>query len=227
MILPDYSSADFNQTSLNLLRAGTVTDARYGSNGPEVRVTYPDRGVTSDWFPVSQPASGGLSFHVVPRIGTNVIVGHLGTGIERGVVLGSSPTQNGGAVIPDHINTVAALFDDGTQISHNPTTGAFQMIGPKTALFAVGGDIAMMSDSVWTINCSGKCNVTSGGDCNINAGGNAFVSAANVTVQGGTITLQGNTHITGTLTVDDVVRFNKTGSIATHLTNNDGAGGGS
>ena len=207
MILPDYSSADFNQTSLNLLRAGRVTDARYGANGAEVRISYPDRDVTSDWLPVGQPASGGMSVHVCPRIGTNVIVGHLGTGIERGVVLSTVPTQNGGAVIPDHINTAAVLFDDGTQISHNPETGAFQVVGPKTALFAVGGDIAMMSDGVWTIHCSGKCNVTSGGDCNIIAGGN-------VTVKGGTITLQGNVHVTGSLTVDQDITGNANESIS-------------
>jgi phage baseplate assembly protein V len=206
MILPDYSSADFNQTSLNLLRAGRVTDARYGSNGPEIRVSYPDRDVTSDWLPVGQPASGGMSVHVCPRIGTNVIVGHLGTGIERGVVLSTVPTQNGGAVIPDHLNTAAVLFDDGTQISHNPETGAFQVVGPKTALFAVGGDIAMMSDGVWTIHCSGNCNIT--------AGGNANVTAANVTVKAGTITLDGDVTITKTLTVDQNITGNADESIS-------------
>jgi phage baseplate assembly protein V len=219
MLLPDYSSADFNQTSLNLLRAGIVTDARYGAQGPEVRISYPDRDLTSDWLPVGQPASGGLSVHVVPRLGTNVIVGHLGTGIERGVVLGTVPTQNGGAVIPDHINTAAMLFDDGTQISHNPMTGATQLVGSKTMLFVAGSDIALHSDGVQTIHCSGKCNITSGGD--------TVVTAANVTIVGGTITLAGNVHITGDLTVDGTVRFGQDGSIATHLTNDDGAGGGS
>jgi phage baseplate assembly protein gpV len=141
-----------------------------------------------------------MSVHVVPRIGTNVIVGHLGTGIERGVVLSTVPTQNGGAVIPDHLNTAAVLMDDGTQISHNPETGALQVVGPKTVLFAVGGDIAFHSDGVWTINCSGNCNVT--------AGGNANVTAANVTVTGGTITLQGNVHVTGSLTVDQNINGN-------------------
>jgi len=219
MLLPDYSSSDFNQTSLNLLRAGRVTDARYGANGPEVRVSYPDRDITSDWLPVGQPASGGMSVHVVPRVGTNVIVGHLGTGIERGVVLSTTPTQGGGAVIPDHLNTAAILFDDGTQISHNPTTGATQVVGSKTVLFAVGGDIAMMSDGVWTINCSGNCNIT--------AGGNATVTAANATIKAGTITLDGDVTITKTLTVDGVVSFKAGGSANPKITNDDGSGGGS
>jgi phage baseplate assembly protein gpV len=158
-----------------------------------------------------------MSVHVCPRIGTNVIVGHLGTGIERGVVLSTVPTQNGGAVIPDHINTAAVLFDDGTQISHNPETGAFQVVGPKTALFAVGGDVAFMSDGVWTINCSGNCNIT--------AGGNANVTAANVTVKAGTITLDGNVTITQDLTVKGTTNMQL--AIANpHCTNTDGSGNG-
>jgi phage baseplate assembly protein gpV len=166
-----------------------------------------------------------MSVHVCPRIGTNVIVGHLGTGIERGVVLGTTPTQNGGAVIPDHINTAAILFDDGMQVSHNPETGATQLIGSKTVLFVAGGDIALHSDGVQTIHCSGKFNATSGADTNMSAGGNTVISASNVTIIGGTITLQGNVHITGDLTVDGTT-YMKQAIADPNCQNTDGSGGG-
>jgi phage baseplate assembly protein V len=211
MIGPSYSSNDFNQTSLNLLRSGTVIDRRNGSNGPEVRVSFPDRDVSSDWLPVSQSGAGGMSFHFCPRVGANVLVAHIGTGIERGMVLGSNPTENGGAVIPNSLNSLAMLADDGAQFEYNPDNGQL-LIGGVASVKVVGG---------------GTITIVTGGDVDVTAGGNANVTAANATVNAGTITLNGNVKVTGTLDVTNTVTFHKDGSIATHLTNLDGAGAGS
>jgi len=203
MFKPDYGSDDFNQTSLNLLRSGTVTDRRNGINGPEVRVSFPDRDVTSDWLPVGQTGSGGMFTHFCPRKGTNVLVGHLGTGVERGVVLCSNPTQNGGAVIPSSLNSMAMLADDGAQLEYNPDTGNLHVGGVKT--------IELIGGSAVTVTIGGDYDVT----------------CANVTIKATTITLDANVHITGTLTVDQTVTFGQDGTIATHLTNLDGSGAGS
>jgi phage baseplate assembly protein V len=209
MIGPSYGSNDFNQTSLNLLRSGTVIDRRNGSNGPEVRVSFPDRNLSSDWLPVSQTGSGGMSFHFLPRVGANVLVAHIGTGIERGMVLGSNPTENGGAVIPNSLNSLAMLADDGAQFEYNPDNGQL-LIGGVASVKVVGG---------------GTITIVTGGDVDVTAGGNANVTAANVTVKGN-ITLDGPVHCTQTLTVDSNVTFKAGGTIQSHLQNLDGAGGG-
>lgn len=219
MFKPSYSSDDFNQTSVNLLRSGTVTDRRMGANGPEVRVSFPDRNISSDWLPVSQIGSGGMSFHFCPRIGSNVIVGHLGTGVERGVVLGSNPTQNGGAVIPSSLNSLAALADDGAQIEYDPDSGNLHVGGVKTIQIIGGATI--------TIVTGGDVDLTAGGNLNANVTGNATVVAANATIQAGTITLQGNVIVTGTLDVKQTTTLEVGGTtLSGHLTNADGAGGG-
>ena len=202
MFKPDYGSDDFNQTSLNLLRSGTVTDRRNGVNGPEVRVSFPDRDVTSDWLPVGQTGSGGMSTHFCPRKGTNVLVGHLGTGVERGVVLCSNPTQNGGALIPSSINSMAMMADDGAQMEYNPDTGNLHVGGVKTIEFIGGSSV--------TITLGGPFNVT----------------ASDTTITSGTITLNGNVHITGTLIVDQPVTFSQGGNANPHIVNEDGTGGG-
>jgi phage baseplate assembly protein V len=211
MVGPTYTSDDFNQTSLNLLRSGTVIDRRNGANGPEVRVSFPDRDISSDWLPVSQSGSGGMSFHHCPRVGANVLVAHIGTGVERGLVLGSNPTENGGSVIPNSLNSLAMLADDGAQFEYNPDTGQL-LVGGVATIKIVGG---------------GTITIVTGGDIDATAGGNANVTAATATIKAGSITLDGNVRITGTLTVVNTVTFQKDGTIATHLTNLDGAGAGS
>jgi phage baseplate assembly protein V len=211
MIGPSYSSNDFNQTSLNLLRSGTVIDRRNGSNGPEVRVSFPDRNLSSDWLPVSQSGAGGMSFHYCPRVGANVLVAHIGTGVERGMVLGSNPTENGGAVIPNSLNSLAMLADDGAQFEYNPDNGQL-LIGGVASVKVVGG---------------GTITVVTGGDVDVTAGGNANVTAVNTTVKSGTITLQGNVVITGSLDVKGSTTLEVGGTtLSGHLTNADGAGGG-
>jgi phage baseplate assembly protein V len=219
MSQPPYSSNDFNQTSLNLLRSGTVIDRRMGANGPEVRVSFGDREVTSDWLPVSQTGSGGMSFHYCPRNGSNVLVSHIATGVEYGMVLGSSVTQNGGAVIPNSLNSAAMLADDGAQFEYDPDTGQLLAGGVKT--------IKIVGGSTITIVTGGDVDLTAGGNLNANISGNVIVVAANATIQAGTITLQGNVVVTGTLDVKGSTTLEVGGTtLSGHLTNADGAGGG-
>jgi phage baseplate assembly protein V len=219
MFKPSYSSDDFNQTSLNLLRSGTVIDRRMGTNGPEVRVAFGDREVTSDWLPVSQTGSGGMSFHYCPRNGSNVLVAHIGTGVEYGMVLGSSVTQNGGAVIPNSLNSTAMLADDGAQFEYNPDTGQLLVGGVKTVKIVTGGTVTVVSGA--------DIDATVGGNLNATVSGNIVASAANATVTAGTITLQGNVIVTGTLDVKGSTTLEVGGTtLSGHLANADGAGGG-
>jgi phage baseplate assembly protein V len=211
MALPSYSSADFNQTSLNLLRSGTVIDRQFGAGGPQVKVSFPDRDVTSDWIPVASTMAGGVTMYALPRVGTNVLVAHPGTGIERGLVLGSNPTENGGAIQPGSPNSVAMLMDDGCQLEYNPDSGELNVLGAKTITLAAGGDTLLYSEGNLTASVGGTANITAG----------------TAVIKAGTITLDGNVHVTGTLLVDNTVTFKKDGSIQTHLTNLDGAGAGS
>jgi phage baseplate assembly protein V len=206
MIGPSYGSNDFNQTSLNLLRSGTVIDRQYGVGGPQVRVSFPDRDITSDWIPVASSMAGGVTTYSLPRIGTNVLVAHLGTGIEKGVVLGSNPTENGGAIGPGSPNSVAMLADDGFQVEYNPDTGALNVLGAKTITFAAGGDTLLYSEGNLTASVGGTANITAG---------TAIVKAGN-------IKLDGNVVVTGTLEVDGFTSCKGGGTTTPHMTNADG-----
>jgi phage baseplate assembly protein V len=139
----------------------------------------------------------------VPRLGDLVTVLHYPTGVERGVVVCSHNTSANPGFQPRSLNSIAMQADDGAYFEYDPDQGCLSLNGLGTVYLKHSGEME------------------------IHSGGNVTVTAANVTIQGGTITLQGNVHITGSLTVDQTVTFNKDGSIATHLTNDDGAGGGS
>jgi phage baseplate assembly protein gpV len=100
--------------------------------------------------------------------------------------------------------------DDGSQFEYNPDKGMLHIGGIKD-LQLIGG---------------GAINITKGGPINMTAGANVFVKGANATIQGGTITLDGNVQISGTLTVKGFCDFQAGGQANPHIVNQDGSGGG-
>lgn len=221
MFKPAYSSDDFNQTSFNMLRSGTVVDRRMGDNGPEAKINYPDRGLTSDWLPIGSQGSAGTTMFFCPRVGTNVTVAHFGSGVEQGIVLCSNPTGNGGSVTPDSLNSIAMISDDGAQFSYNPDSGELTVLGVKKINLAASGDTVVYT--------GGNCTAQVGGNLKATVTGSATVTAPTVNVNAtGSITLNSpNVTITGTLHVDYIIPFQTGNVLATpHIQNNDGSGGG-
>ena len=233
MAQTDYGSADFDSTTVNSHRSGTVTARQWTTAGPQVQVLYPDRGVTSDWIPVGQQGGKGAVFHFCPRVGDNVTVAHFATGIETGVVIAANSTPQNPGVKPRSLNSVALQMDDSSYFEHDPDTGCLSINGIATLYFNAKGQIKII--------CGGDCDVTVGGNLNASVTGNVEVTCTDLdatcsgeaTVTAPTITLKGNVEITGTLKVDETlevvgnVQFDSTGSIQTHLQNIDGDGGGS
>jgi len=207
---PEYGSDNPNQTWLNLARDGVVYNRRNGRRGPEVQVYYQDRDVLTDWMPVNQMGSAGAAFHYCPRVGDNVTVLHLGSGISQGIVLGSHATDNNPTFTPNSIDSHAAAFEDGAFFEHEPQSSTTTVAGVQTLHISVGGDTLAFSGGTWTLNV--------GGDCNITCGGNA-------TVKAGTITLDGNVTITKDLTVQGTTHMQQAFA-SPNCRNSDGSGGG-
>jgi phage baseplate assembly protein V len=203
MNLPDYGSADDRATFHNVVRFGVVVDRQAGQFGPQVRVSYDDRGVTSAWLPIGKQGSANCGMHYVPRVGDTVTVLHYPTGIEDGVVVCTHNTSNNPGFQPRSLNAIAMQADDGSYFEYDPDVGCLSVNGVSTIYLKSNGDLTA------------------------NVGGNATVTAATATVQAGTITLQGPVHITGTLKVDGVCTFAAGGSANPKISNQDGSGGGS
>ena len=217
-MITDFEAND--ATHLNQVRSGTVVDRRGTSSGPQVKVVYPDRdGVTSDWLPVGQAGSAGTGFHYCPRVGDNVTVAHFPTGIEQGMVIGTNPTPNNPAFKPRSLNAVAMQTDDGAYFEHDPDAGCLSLAGIATLYLQSKGELSAAIGTTVTL--------TSGGTITVTAGGTVKNTAPKIKFNGVLNDSSGNVTIPGTLTVQQNVQFNATGSIATHLANNDGAGGGS
>jgi phage baseplate assembly protein V len=182
---PDYGSDNPNQTWLNLARSGVVYERRNGRSGPEVKVYYGDRNLVTDWLPVNQSGSAGAAFHVCPRVGDNVTVLHLGTGMEQGIVLGSHGTDNNPVFTPNSVDSVAMATEDGAYFEHEPQSSTFTMAGVGTLHLSVGGQSLIFT-----------------GTFTLNVGGAVTIDAGSATIKAGSITLDGPVHITQSLTVD-------------------------
>jgi len=212
-----------------MLRSGTVVDRRAGPNGAEVRVAYPDRGVTSDWLPVGQSLAGGAMSHSCPRINTNVIVGHLPTGIEQGVVLCSTPTGNGGALIPSHLDETVTVFEDGAAIGYNPQSGVLNVVGINQITIGAGGTVSVYSGGNLLLQISGDLDASVAGNLNATVAGTATVTAPTVNVNASSAIMLNSPKVTctGTFYCDQFKPNQASAPTATpHMTNQDGSGGG-
>ncbi len=227
----DYgSSSTADATSANLIRSGTVVDRRLTSVGAQVRVVYPDRGVTSAWLPVGQSGSAGTVFHFCPRIGDNVTVLHFPTGIEMGTVIGTNCTPNNPSFTPRSLNATAIQFDDGAYIEYDPDVGCLSIPGVGTIYVNANGQIVIIAGGDIDVTTQANCNLTVTGNLVANVSGDMTATdSGNATLNASAITLNAQTTtITGVLKVDTIM-----GNMAPFPTanpkvlNQDGSGNGS
>lgn len=205
---------DFNSTSLNIVRTGTVMDRRLTNAGAQVRVTYADRqGVSSDWIPWGQQGTkGNIFYNPPPQVGDQITVLHFPTGIERGVAIATNHTPSNPALKPRSINAVAMQTLDGAYFEHDPDASCLSINGVASIYIKSNGQLVIVTGS--------DVDITSSGNVNVTASGTATVAAPN-------ITLTGNVYISGTLYVNGYSTFNVGGTTnSSHIANADGAGGG-
>jgi phage baseplate assembly protein gpV len=222
---PAYGSDNDFQKLLNIVRNGTVINRRNGTGGPEVQVAYTDRNIVSDWMPVGTHGSAG-SFHThsCPDIGDNVTALHFPTGIEQGIIVATNPSSNNPTFVPNSIDAKALAGNDGSYFEHEPNSGTTTMAG--IAHLHIQAGEALLYLATENVQVSGAWTKAVGGAITITAGGNVTITAPMITLNGVTIDSSGNVSIPGTLTVKGNVSFRSQGTIATHLTNEDGSGGG-
>jgi phage baseplate assembly protein gpV len=215
----DYGSAGEEAVFGNLIRNGTVVDRRNGLYGPEVMVSYPDRGVTSTWLSVGQLGAAGAAFHFCPRIGDNVTTLHFPTGVEQGIVIAANATANNPSFVPNSIDALAVATENGAYFEHEPQSGTLTVAGVASFHLSINGDVISYNGGTWHLTVGGDLQAQVGGAANITANGSATIKAP-------AITLDGPVTVTKTLTVGGNVTFEGQGTIAAHLQNLDGAGGG-
>jgi phage baseplate assembly protein V len=208
-------------TSFNIVRSGTVVNRRMGKNGPQVQVTYEDRGVVSDWLPVGNQGSAGTTMFWCPRLNDNVTVLHYPTAIEQGIIVCTSPTGNGGAIQPDSLNSIAMRSDDGAQFSYNPDAKTLAIQGVTTVHITAAGDITIQANGNLTAHIGSQA-VWNVPEFVIN--GNLLVNG-NISTNGGEGG-DGSIGITGGLNVAKPVYFAEGGTAKPHLINDDNSGGG-
>jgi phage baseplate assembly protein V len=153
-------------------RTGVVVDRRSGKTGPQVRVHYADRGVTSAWLAVGQRNTIGSQDFNLPRLGEQVIVQHLANGPERGVVVGCLFNERVSSPVPDNPDDRQVIFDDGTLVNYDP--GAKRM----------------------TIVAAGAMDTTAV-EINFTASGNVTITAAEIFLKGN-VTIENDLHVLGT-----------------------------
>jgi len=146
------------------------------------------------------------------------------TGIEQGIVVCTNPTSNNPTMTPNSIDSKAISGADGSFFEHEPNSGTTTIAGVAHLHINAGEMLTYVSTE--NIQVSGNWTKQVGGTISINAGGKITVTAPMISLNGVLIDSSGNVTIPGTLTVQKTVTFNQDGTIATHLTNSDGSGGG-
>jgi len=221
---PSYGSDNEFQRLLNVLRSGTIVNRRNGTNGPEVQVAYTDRHTTSDWLPVGQRGgAGSFHFHHCPDIGDDVLVGHLPTGIEQGIVIASNPTDNNPTMVPNSIDSHAISGSDGSFFEHEPNSGTTTIAGVAHLHVKAGEALLYFSNEM--VQVSGAWTKEVGSTITINAGGQVTVTAPMISLNGVLIDSSGNVTIPCNLTVKGSTDLQTT-TANPHCLNTDGSGGG-
>jgi phage baseplate assembly protein V len=192
-----------------MFRQGKVIEQLVDDTRVDVRVQWLDKDkLISKPIPVKQFGSRSTSNFWCPKVGDDVSVTML-------------PNSNGGDGFVDGSfynvgnppptidpNVRHIRFVDGTIIEYAEK-------GPATP-----GARASSGTGTLTITSVGPIDIKCSGPCFIESGGPMILRAAN-------ITLEGNVHITGALTVDGVSNLNAGGTANPRMTNADGSGNGS
>lgn len=173
-------------------------------------VTYPDRGYQTGFLNVLQRNTISNQDYTVPEVGEMVWVLHPPRARVRGLILGSVYTVHN----PPPYNvgsTRGMVFKDGTFMIYDYKNNTYQ-INIKGKWTIVTTDAISMSGGT-TISITAKGNIT-------------VTSQSQINLNGVIIDANGNVKIPGNLEVVQNVQFDAGGTINTHLTNIDGAGGG-
>ena len=173
-----------------LAAVAVVSERNDPVKGPVVRVTWPETGKTSAWFPVLQSGTVGTTWFRCPRLGERVVVTRFADGSEKGVVVGAiyngsvkSPTQS-------NLDNTHVTFDDGTTLTFDPSNSTLTLDSKGPINLKAKGPIKLESE--------GNVEVETKSNLNAKASGTAIVEAPNVE-------LRGDVKITGTLTVEDAL----------------------
>jgi phage baseplate assembly protein V len=153
-------------------RTGVVVARRSGKTGPQVRVSYPDRGVTSAWLPCAQRDTIGSQDFNLPRLGEHVLVQHMANGPERGVVVGCIFNERVSSPVPGNPDMRQVIFDDGTLVNYDP--------GAKKMTIVAVGDVDLTAVNV-----------------NVIASGKVTLQAPEIFLKGN-VTIENDLHVLGT-----------------------------
>lgn len=159
-------------------RLGIVVDRRKGKAGPQVRLRYDDRGVTSAWTPVGQRSTVGSKDYGLPELGERMLVAHLPNGPERAVALTCVFNEAVSAVDQSDENNREVVFRDGTIVRYDP--GAKAM----------------------TIEAAGTLTITTQGAVSITAPDVAITARVKIT---GDVEIEGNLKVTGRIDATDEI----------------------
>jgi phage baseplate assembly protein V len=195
----------------NMFRNGKVIDRLVDDTGVFVRVQFLDRdGLVSRWLPVKQAGSRGTSSFYCPKIRDDVSVTML-PNTEGGEGFVDGCFYNTGNPPPitrtEDADRKHVTFGDSTVIEYVEGPAQARELG-KAGVGKGKGSLNFASDGPIVISCN-----------------NLTISAANIILKAGTITLDGNVHITGNLTVDGTTNM-KQAHASPNCTNSDGSGGG-
>lgn len=213
----DHGTQGRQPTFYNLILPGTVSDRKKDASGLHVRVTHPDKsGVVSAWLPVLQRGTVGTQDFFLPRVGEQVWVAYDPTGVEKGLVLGSTYTTNLPPPSASDPDSRYVLFDDGSFFQFDPdakkltanTKGEWDItaVGP-IKIVTTGGDL--------DVTVQGNLNATVSGTATIQSGGTATVQAPTIDLTGnvvisGTLIVGGNTTVNGGTTIVQNLQINGT-----------------
>jgi len=183
-----------------LITIGVVSErTNDGVRGPLVRVTWPETGKTSALFPVAQSGTIGMRIFRCPRLGEEVAVVRLANGPEQGLVIGSVYNLRVHSPKLDNLDSLYIEFDDGTDITFDPSNSTFTF------------------DSKGPINLKTKGPIKLGSEDNVEVDTQANLNAkasGKATVEAPSVELKGNVKVTGNLTVEGALisegaQFNK------------------
>lgn len=209
----------------NLIVPGTVSARKVDKTGIHVRVTHPEKsGVVSGFMPVLQMDTVGIQSANLPRLGSQAIVLYDPTGVEQGVVLGSTYTTKDPPpqLAQDNPDSHLVLFDDGSYFLYNPDTKKLTVNTQGECDVTTVGPVKIVSTGNVEVTTQADLKATVSGNMTATVGGNATIQAQQIILQA-PITI-----VTGILKVDNIQ-----GNVAPFPTanpkvlNSDGSGQGS
>jgi phage baseplate assembly protein V len=202
------------------IRVGRVTQVDTNKR-IAATVTYADLGYQTNFIPCLQKNTLGAQEFYVPEPGETVWVLHPANSPETGLILGSVYTVKN----PPPYNTKnkrGIVFADGGYVIYDVTgAGTYAIHVPGRVQLTSGGDTDVTTGANLNAKVTGDVVATVSGALTATISGTANITAPN-------IELHGNTKVFGTLRCTGFFTADVGGTtLSSHITNADGAGGGS